>query len=520
MSNQDVCLIDSCFDNTYGANANRGISTTKGASLDALIIGIIIVFTVSVFFLANFVNAFAVGAYDDAGATIDNILEVHGNSIIYTSRATVLKPEAGTFDLLKPAAYSNTVYSSSILTARPTDKAISASSTFPGQTSLHSSSPLSSSPSSLKATLYLPSNKYVEATNRGGSLVSYSVSALDSLGNSIAPVCSPPSGTIFPLGKTTVTCTARDASGNTQTGSFDVIVQDTIQPDLIMPSTTITAEATGPVGTAVSFSISASDIVSGSITPICSTSSSHTAVSSGSIFPVGKTTVTCTAKDSVGNTQTGSFDVIVQDTTPPDLIFSGSSFIARAQSRATPVSYSGYVSSTDLVDGKVTPICSPPSDTPLPIGVDTIKCTAKDKHGNIASESFTITVRYPTFNGFLPPIRSDGSSIFKLGTVIPVKFQLKWSNADYVRDAAVQIYTAKISNSVTGTSTDDTSSNSLRSSPSSSAATTNGNYFVYDNSRQEYVYNLQTKNLSVGTWQIKILLDDGSSPSVNISIER
>ena len=37
-------------------------------------------------------------------------------------------------------------------------------------------------------------------------------------------VCNPPSGSCFPVGVTTVTCTATDASGNTATCSFTVSV--------------------------------------------------------------------------------------------------------------------------------------------------------------------------------------------------------------------------------------------------------------------------------------------------------
>ena len=36
--------------------------------------------------------------------------------------------------------------------------------------------------------------------------------------------CTPPSGSLFPLGTTTVNCTATDAAGNTATGAFKVKV--------------------------------------------------------------------------------------------------------------------------------------------------------------------------------------------------------------------------------------------------------------------------------------------------------
>ncbi|HEY6884250.1 MAG TPA: HYR domain-containing protein, partial [Nitrososphaeraceae archaeon] len=356
------------------------------------------------------------------------------------------------------------------------------------------------------------SNLIAKAQSRT-TAVSYSgyVSASDLVDGTITPTCSPSSGSIFPLGTTKVTCTAKDASGNTQSGSFQIVVQDTTPPDLSIPSTTITAEATSPRGAAVSYLVSALDLVSGSIRPVCTTNSGTVVVSSGSVFPLGTTKVTCTAKDASGNTQSGSFQIVVQDTTPPTLTFAGSNLIAKAQSRTTAVSYSGYVSASDLVDGTITPTCSPSSGSMFPVGVTTVKCTASDRDGNAVSESFTITVRYPIFSGFLAPINADGSSVFKLGSVVPVKFQLKWPDGGYVSDAKVQLYSAKISNSITGTVIASTGSDA-----SSSAST--GNEFTYDSSKNQYVFNLQTKNLSVGTWQIRLLLDDGSSPSVNISL--
>lgn len=49
--------------------------------------------------------------------------------------------------------------------------------------------------------------------------------ATDDTDPSPSVACDPASGTAFPLGTTTVTCTAADASGNTAEGSFDVTVR-------------------------------------------------------------------------------------------------------------------------------------------------------------------------------------------------------------------------------------------------------------------------------------------------------
>lgn len=53
----------------------------------------------------------------------------------------------------------------------------------------------------------------------------------------VTVACVPPSGTSFPVGTTTVTCTATDASGNTATCSFSVAVFDVCLQDDANPST-------------------------------------------------------------------------------------------------------------------------------------------------------------------------------------------------------------------------------------------------------------------------------------------
>ena len=41
--------------------------------------------------------------------------------------------------------------------------------------------------------------------------------------------CNPPSGSVFPLGDTIVTCTATDGAGNIGTASFTITVHTQIQ---------------------------------------------------------------------------------------------------------------------------------------------------------------------------------------------------------------------------------------------------------------------------------------------------
>jgi hypothetical protein len=55
-------------------------------------------------------------------------------------------------------------------------------------------------------------------------VVHYTVTAWDLVSQEVTPVCTLASGSVFPLGESTVACTATDAAGNTATTSFSVSV--------------------------------------------------------------------------------------------------------------------------------------------------------------------------------------------------------------------------------------------------------------------------------------------------------
>ncbi|HUQ61696.1 VWA domain-containing protein, partial [Lentzea sp.] len=57
-----------------------------------------------------------------------------------------------------------------------------------------------------------------------GATITYRASAADSRNRPLTPVCTPPSGTRFPIGVTTVTCTATDALGTTGTDTAVVTI--------------------------------------------------------------------------------------------------------------------------------------------------------------------------------------------------------------------------------------------------------------------------------------------------------
>lgn len=166
-----------------------------------------------------------------------------------------------------------------------------------------------------KPTLTAPGNLVIEATSAAGATVNYTASATDTVSGNIAVVGVPASGTVFPIGSTTVNLTATDAAGNFATASFTVTVRDTVKPVLTLPASPIVVEATGPSGANVTFGVSANDNINGAV----AVTTSH---ASGSLFPLGETVVNADAQDAAGNAITGSFLVTVVDTTAPTILMS------------------------------------------------------------------------------------------------------------------------------------------------------------------------------------------------------
>ena len=140
---------------------------------------------------------------------------------------------------------------------------------------------------------------------------------------SCSAICSPPSGSTFPKGETTVTCTASDSFGNTsEPCSFTVTVNDTVPPMITCPTITSVTPAPGGSSIVTFTQPAASDNCPG-VTASCDPPS-------GSTFPSGCSTVTCTAMDTSGNTSNCTFEVCgfnicLQDDSNPGIVFQGNS---------------------------------------------------------------------------------------------------------------------------------------------------------------------------------------------------
>jgi hypothetical protein len=194
---------------------------------------------------------------------------------------------------------------------------------------------------------------------------------------------------------------AQDAAGNTDaTPAVVTWVVDTTPPALnpIGPLNK-NVEADGPNGTAVDFSVSASDdgvaLLPSAISCL---------PGSGSGFPLGNTLVSCNAKDKAGNTGALTFSVAVVDTRAPTINAPNVSFTATNSSGVarTDRSVSAYLAGISANDLVSTPSLSTNAPAVFPIGKTTLVVTARDAAGNTASKSVTVTVLQP--GTLTPPV--------------------------------------------------------------------------------------------------------------------
>jgi hypothetical protein len=229
-----------------------------------------------------------------------------------------------------------------------------------------------------------------EATGPDGAVVTYTApTTSDEVDGTGVATCWPASGETFPLGSTTVTCSAEDAAGNASVPThFDVVVVDTTAPVIDAHDDVEDVEATSAAGALVTYTAPAtSDAVDGPDAATC-------LPASGSTFSLGATTVTCQASDAAGNEATETtFTVTVVDTTGPVIDAHGNVGPVEATSAAgAAVTYAAPATS-DAVDGPGTASCTPASGSTFALGTTTVACGATDAAGNAAAgTAFTVTV--------------------------------------------------------------------------------------------------------------------------------
>jgi PKD repeat protein len=245
------------------------------------------------------------------------------------------------------------------------------------------------------------STNIVRSTNPGlctASNVTYVATVSDNCPAAIL-ACFPASGSTFTKGVTIVTCTATDATGNTNQCAFSVTVIDTQAPSITC-STNIVRSTDPGLCTAsnVTYVTTGSDN--------CPAAIFACVPASGSTFTKGVTIVTCTATDAAGNTNQCAFSVTVIDMQPPAITCSSNIVVnAPAGAASAAVAYLAPVSSDNCPN--VTNSCAPASGSVFPLGMTLVTCVATDASGNTNSCAFTVTVNSTT-NNIAPTITCPG----------------------------------------------------------------------------------------------------------------
>ena len=224
----------------------------------------------------------------------------------------------------------------------------------------------------------------------------------------------------------------------------------------------------------------------------------------------GTFTASGTAKDKAGNQASASFGPIQIDKTKPTL---------NPVVSPNPVILNGTASvssgAADAGSGLASQSCG--SLVTNSVGTKSVTCTATDNAGNTNSVTVSYQVIY-RFDGFLQPINDTAhtqvcgtpcvTSIFKGGSTVPTKFQLKDANGNVVQAATPPLWITPQQGSAMSLGVDE----SVYSDPATPGTT-------YTWSTNQYIFNWSTKGFAAGYyWRIGVQLDDGQTYYVIIGL--
>jgi hypothetical protein len=221
------------------------------------------------------------------------------------------------------------------------------------------------------------------------------------------------------------------------------------------------------------------------------------------------------AEDRAGNAASATVGGINIDTVQPTItvngIISGSIYTLGA----VPTASCSAADADSGVDGS----CSLQVTGGLANGVGTFNytATARDKAGNVKTVQGSYRVIYNVQQGtafFLQPINDTAhdtgltTSVFKAGSTVPVKFQLKDANGRVVQANSLPQWLTPARGSLMTVDVDEI----IYTDP-----VTTGGYYRWDG--QQYIYNWGTARNQAGYyWRMGVKLDDDQIYTVNIGL--
>lgn len=125
------------------------------------------------------------------------------------------------------------------------------------------------------------------------------------------------------------------------------------------------------------------------------------------------------------------------------------------------------------------------------------------------SSDFIIAKTYD-FLGFGEPLSSEIVKVFKFNRTIPVKFKIARQDGAPHDDIVAKLVLQQV---------DDSIPNGEPIEPDSSGEANTDGFFRYDTDSDQYIYNLSTKDLTSGTWDLEAKFDDGSMEKIRIGLK-
>jgi hypothetical protein len=222
--------------------------------------------------------------------------------------------------------------------------------------------------------------------------------------------------------------------------------------------------------------------------------------------------VTGTCSDKAGNLASGVVSDINIDKTAPTIAITapanGGAYISSA-AVASNYSCADALSGIGSCSG---PVPSGSNFDTSTVGAHVFTVSASDLAGNTASLTYTYTVTATyTFIGFLPPLSPNAfSGVFKQGSTIPIKWQLKDANGNFVGTLSTIA-----SLQIDSVACDGTADNTPPFDPGSSGNTG----LRYDTSANQYIFNWQTKGLVAGCYNVVLRLNDNTTHSTRVQLK-
>ncbi|KXZ45993.1 hypothetical protein GPECTOR_48g425 [Gonium pectorale] len=231
-------------------------------------------------------------------------------------------------------------------------------------------------------------NVEVTASSPQGAVVAFpAFTASDVHSGPPLVACSPASNSFFPVGITTVNCTARDRAGVTASRGFTVTVlrnESFPEPTLTVPGDLSYEVIPGASARIIEYEVTASQDLPFTCTPPSGSSLGP------SLVP---TEVICKVD---GYSTEYKFNVHVWASAPPyfepalqDLVVSANHPRGAIIVGLPPMATDDHAASPPFVE------CNVPSDSIFPHGVTAVECVATDGVGLQTTVGFSVTVQYP-----------------------------------------------------------------------------------------------------------------------------